>query len=134
MTHIKKFSILTVDIQKLAVHCNISDKISELKLHVPYSTETVLYNSKLQYKLSPVKHARVEKPQYYKLTTLIIFPFSLQLFRLGITRDTDYKTPNSEYMSAQTRQAWFADRAGVALYIAAHRGHQKLCDKLIQAG
>lgn len=60
--------------------------------------------------------------------------FLPQVFRLGVTPDSDYKTPNSDFMGANARQQWLADRAMVALYIASHRGHMKLCEKLIRSG
>ncbi|XP_046558870.1 LOW QUALITY PROTEIN: uncharacterized protein LOC124267923 [Haliotis rubra] len=56
------------------------------------------------------------------------------VFSLGVTHPSDYKTPNSEYMTKRSRRAWYEERAFVALCIAAHRGHDKLCTKLIQAG
>ncbi|XP_046328632.2 ankyrin repeat, SAM and basic leucine zipper domain-containing protein 1-like isoform X1 [Haliotis rufescens] len=56
------------------------------------------------------------------------------VFSLGVTHPSDYKTPNSEYMIKRSRRAWYEERAFVALCIAAHRGHDKLCAKLIQAG
>ena len=56
------------------------------------------------------------------------------VFRLGVTENSSYKTPNSEYMSAKNKKLWLADRAFVALFVASHRGHQKLVNKLIEAG
>lgn len=37
-------------------------------------------------------------------------------------------------MKPQTREAWIAERAFVALCIAAHRGHVILVQKLIEGG
>ena len=56
------------------------------------------------------------------------------MFKLGVTQDTEFKTPNSEYMGSQAKSAWIAERAFTALYIAAHRGYLKLVEKLIHAG
>ena len=60
--------------------------------------------------------------------------YDFKVFRLGVTKDTDFKTPNSDYMGPQAKQAWIAERAFTALYIAAHRGYLKLAQKLIMAG
>ena len=67
------------------------------------------------------------------LLTLFIFVF-LQVFKLGVTKDTTFKTPNSEYMGPAAKLEWIADRAFTALYIAAHRGYLKMAQKLIDAG
>ena len=37
-------------------------------------------------------------------------------------------------MSSSAKSAWIADRAFTALFIAAHRGYQKLVGKLLDAG
>ncbi len=37
-------------------------------------------------------------------------------------------------MGASAKSEWIADRAFTALYIAAHRGYLKMCEKLIDAG
>ena len=58
----------------------------------------------------------------------------LQVFRLGVTEDTSFSTPNSQLMSPARRRAWIADRAFTALFIAVHRGHQSLVNKLLDAG
>ncbi|KAL5021775.1 hypothetical protein ScPMuIL_000930 [Solemya velum] len=56
------------------------------------------------------------------------------VFKLGVTQLTDYHTPHSTYMTKKARKAWFDERAFLALYIAAHRGHENLCKKLISSG
>ena len=56
------------------------------------------------------------------------------MFKLGVTQNTSFNTPNSEHMSSNAKSAWIADRAFTALFIAAHRGYQKLVDKLIDTG
>jgi len=56
------------------------------------------------------------------------------LFRLGVTQDTDFKTPNSQYMGRDSKKDWIAERAFTALYIAAHRGYVKTARRLIDAG
>lgn len=58
----------------------------------------------------------------------------LQVFALGVTPDTNYKTAMSEYMSPDNKAKWLAERAFVALFVATHRGHQSLCQKLISSG
>jgi hypothetical protein len=57
-----------------------------------------------------------------------------QVFKLGVTQDTDYRTPNLDYMTMRSRQVWLAERAFIALFMAAHRGHIKMVEKLIAAG
>ena len=37
-------------------------------------------------------------------------------------------------MDAGCKAEWLAERAFVALYIAAHRGHLKLCRQLVEVG
>merc|ERR1712012_787801 len=56
------------------------------------------------------------------------------LFKLGVTLDTDFRTPNSEYMGSEAKKEWVAERAFTALYIAAHRGYVKTAGRLIAAG
>ncbi|XP_060575576.1 uncharacterized protein LOC132733022 isoform X3 [Ruditapes philippinarum] len=56
------------------------------------------------------------------------------VFRLGVTQPTDYHTPGSDYMTKRARKAWLQERAFLALFIAAHRGHEKLVRRLIEAG
>ena len=58
----------------------------------------------------------------------------LQVLRLGVTQPTDYHTPGSDYMTKRARKAWLQERAFLALYVAAHRGHEKLVRSLIEAG
>ncbi|XP_041453830.1 uncharacterized protein LOC121407006 [Lytechinus variegatus] len=57
-----------------------------------------------------------------------------QVMKLGVTKDTTYETPSSKTMREKSRQAWIADRAFVALCIAAHRGHVNMVQKLIEGG
>lgn len=56
------------------------------------------------------------------------------MFKLGVTQDTEFRTPNLDYMLPSKRKSWLALRASLALYLAAHRGHQQLCEKLIAHG
>lgn len=56
------------------------------------------------------------------------------VLRLGVTQPTDYHTPGSDYMTKRARKAWLQERAFLALYVAAHRGHEKLVRSLIEAG
>ena len=37
-------------------------------------------------------------------------------------------------MTKRARKSWLQERAFLALYVAAHRGHEKLVRKLIEAG
>lgn len=54
-----------------------------------------------------------------------------KVMSLGVTRDSQYSDPNTNFMSPQRRKDWFLERAFVALYISAHRGHTELMKKLV---
>lgn len=56
------------------------------------------------------------------------------MFRLGVTQPTAYHTPGSDYMTKKARKAWLEERAFLALFIAAHRGHETLVKRLIESG
>ncbi|XP_076469945.1 uncharacterized protein LOC143300242 [Babylonia areolata] len=53
---------------------------------------------------------------------------------LGVTNPTEYRSPNSDYMTKRARKAWLEERASVALSMAANRGLEKMCLRLIQSG
>ena len=53
---------------------------------------------------------------------------------MGVTPDSTYRTPNSNYMNTKGVQAWLAERAFVALFVACHRGHVKLVQTLVDSG
>ncbi|PIK42957.1 hypothetical protein BSL78_20181 [Apostichopus japonicus] len=55
-----------------------------------------------------------------------------EVLKLGVTQDTEYSTPSSKIMKPQVRNEWIAERAFVALCIAAHRGHVMLVRRLIE--
>ncbi|PIK43023.1 hypothetical protein BSL78_20120 [Apostichopus japonicus] len=57
-----------------------------------------------------------------------------EVLKLGVTQDTEYSTPSSKIMKPQVRNEWIAERAFVALCIAAHRGHVMLVQRLIEGG
>ncbi|XP_052063178.1 uncharacterized protein LOC127702912 isoform X1 [Mytilus californianus] len=56
------------------------------------------------------------------------------VFSLGVTANTTYHTPQSDYMTKKQRRPWIEERAFIALFIASHRGHDKLVKRLIDAG
>ncbi|GCB66142.1 uncharacterized protein [Scyliorhinus torazame] len=58
----------------------------------------------------------------------------VELMSLGVTMDTEYSTPNSRYMNIKQKKAWIAERAFVALFIAAHRGHINMVNFLLMNG
>ena len=60
--------------------------------------------------------------------------FDWQVFKLGVTPNSKYSTPNLDYMLPGKRKAHLQERAFVALFVAAHRGHLKLVEKLISEG
>ncbi|KAM9296182.1 ankyrin repeat domain-containing protein 60 [Gastrophryne carolinensis] len=53
---------------------------------------------------------------------------------LGVTADSSYNTENSLRFSSAQRNEWVASRAGVALYVAAHRGHLDVIRFLLRNG
>ncbi|KAM9068298.1 ankyrin repeat domain-containing protein 60 [Sarcophilus harrisii] len=53
---------------------------------------------------------------------------------LGVTEDSLYRTPHSLRLRAEKYQEWIADRAFVALYITAHRGHADAVRFLLENG
>ena len=57
-----------------------------------------------------------------------------QVFKLGVTSDSSYETPQSAYMKRDERSAWLAERAFIALFIASQRGHEDFCLKLLKTG
>ncbi|XP_033110010.1 uncharacterized protein LOC117111224 [Anneissia japonica] len=57
-----------------------------------------------------------------------------QVMKLGVTSEIEFKTPSSIRMNEKAKQVWIAERAFVALCIAAHRGHVSLVQKLIDGG
>ncbi|XP_078607987.1 uncharacterized protein LOC144879953 [Branchiostoma floridae x Branchiostoma japonicum] len=57
-----------------------------------------------------------------------------KVFQLGVTPDTKFQSPTSDYMGPRQRRAWFAERAAVALFIASNRGHLDLMHSLMEEG
>ncbi|KAI8504711.1 Ankyrin repeat domain-containing protein 60 [Branchiostoma belcheri] len=57
-----------------------------------------------------------------------------KVFQLGVTPDTKFRSPTSDYMGPRQRRAWFAERAAVALFIASNRGHLDLMHSLMEEG
>jgi hypothetical protein len=57
------------------------------------------------------------------------------VFELGVTEDSNYEAPRISYLKnpADKRQC-LAERAAVALFVAACHGHSDLCRKLVQSG
>ena len=56
------------------------------------------------------------------------------MFKLGVTKNSTYTTPNLEYMMPVKRRAHLAERAFVATFIASHRGHERLLERLVTEG
>ncbi|XP_051041415.1 ankyrin repeat domain-containing protein 60 [Phodopus roborovskii] len=53
---------------------------------------------------------------------------------LGISEDTFYRTANSQHFKGEQWRQWTAQRAFVALYISAHRGHVDAVQCLLELG
>ena len=56
------------------------------------------------------------------------------MLQVGVTPHSTYTTPNLQYMTPVKRRAHLAERAFAALFVAAHRGHIKLVERLIAEG
>ncbi|XP_041375849.1 LOW QUALITY PROTEIN: uncharacterized protein LOC121388539 [Gigantopelta aegis] len=69
--------------------------------------------------------------QWRELIEAVVFNDIEWVFQLGVTQDTEYKTPNSEYMPARARKQWVSSRADLAMIVAAHRGHTEMVARLI---
>ncbi|XP_044515570.1 ankyrin repeat domain-containing protein 60 [Gracilinanus agilis] len=59
---------------------------------------------------------------------------SSKLSCLGVTEDSLYRTPHSLLLTAEKLKEWIDDRAFVALYITAHRGHSEAVRFLLANG
>ncbi|XP_025115445.1 ankyrin repeat domain-containing protein 35-like isoform X1 [Pomacea canaliculata] len=57
-----------------------------------------------------------------------------QVMQLGVTNPSSYHSPNSDYMTKRARNTWLEERAAVALFMAANRGLDKMCSKLVNSG
>ncbi|KAM4034933.1 ankyrin repeat domain-containing protein 60 [Anomaloglossus baeobatrachus] len=75
--------------------------------------------------------------QYDGLTDLVTCAAKGDLAKLigvGVTPDSTYNTENSLRLDAKQKKDWLATRAGIALYIAAHRGHLHIVRFLSRIG
>lgn len=52
----------------------------------------------------------------------------------GVTKNSKYNDANSQNMLRSVRENWLQERAGVALFIASHRGHEQLVTRLLLSG
>ncbi|XP_064640528.1 GA-binding protein subunit beta-2-like isoform X2 [Lineus longissimus] len=125
-------------------------KISELKGQVEFACGIPYHLQKLHYlddgdllDLTDIRHndivpgATLHLEVWYMWKTLVDAVAANDVdwvFKLGVTQDTDYRTPNLDYMTMRSRQVWLAERAFIALYMAAHRGNMKMVEKLVTAG
>ncbi|XP_077113829.1 ankyrin repeat domain-containing protein 60 [Ranitomeya variabilis] len=74
---------------------------------------------------------------YDGLTDLITFAAKgdlAKLINVGVTPDSTYNTENSLRLDTMEKKEWLATRAGIALYIAAHRGHLHIVRFLSRIG
>lgn len=55
-----------------------------------------------------------------------------KVMKLGVQQNVEtYNTPNLQYLNKKNREAAIAERAFIALYIAAHRGNDKMVKVLL---
>ncbi|XP_075701576.1 ankyrin repeat domain-containing protein 60 [Rhinoderma darwinii] len=74
---------------------------------------------------------------YDGVTNLIKFAATGDLVKLksvGVPPDSSFNTENSLRFNEKQKKEWLAVRAGIALYIAAHRGHRHMIRFLLQNG
>ncbi|KAM3923005.1 ankyrin repeat domain-containing protein 60 [Leptodactylus fuscus] len=74
---------------------------------------------------------------YDSMTDLIKFAVAgdlEQLKSVGATPDSTFYTVNSLRLNTEQKKEWLADRTGIALFIAAHRGHLQVIRYLLQNG
>ncbi|XP_056404816.1 ankyrin repeat domain-containing protein 60 [Hyla sarda] len=74
---------------------------------------------------------------YEGMSDLITFAATGDLLKLktvGITPDSSFNTANSLRFNAEQKKEWLASRAGLALYVAAHRGHLHVMRFLLRNG
>ncbi|XP_069808864.1 ankyrin repeat domain-containing protein 60 [Dendropsophus ebraccatus] len=74
---------------------------------------------------------------YDDLPDLVTFAATGDLQKLrtvGVTPDSSFNTENSLRLSTDQKKEWLASRTGLALYIAAHRGHLHVIRFLLQNG
>lgn len=88
---------------------------------------------------SPVTHPPPAPSQGYLPVSInqshCVSPMHLaQLFCLGVTEDSFYRTANAQRLEEKQRKRWVAQRAAVALYIASHRGHAEAVQYLLEHG
>lgn len=131
---------------------NISNdmKIRELKMYMEFATGVPVHMQRISYLDDGelLDHTDIRSNDIVPGATLQmrVWPMWKELieacatndidwvFRLGVTQPTSYHTPGSDYMTKRARKAWLQERAFLALFIAAHRGHEKLVRHLIEAG
>lgn len=68
---------------------------------------------------------------FYTVISMNVF---LQLMKLGVTADSNYRTPNIDYTFAFKRKEIYEERGEVALYMAAARGRHQMVDALLEGG
>lgn len=54
--------------------------------------------------------------------------------KLGVTVDSKYQDPNSNFMTHERRKQYFLERQAIALFVAAHRGHVDIVQALLKSG
>lgn len=131
---------------------NISNemKIRDLKMYMEFATGVPVHMQRISYldEGELLDHTDIRSNDIVPGATLQmhVWPMWRELieacatndtewvFKLGVSQPTSYHTPGSDYMTKRARKAWLQERAFLALFIAAHRGHEKLVSRLIQAG
>lgn len=54
--------------------------------------------------------------------------------KLGVTINSSYQDPNSNFMTPEKRKQYFRERQAIALFVAAHRGHVDIVNALLKSG
>ncbi|KAH3772477.1 uncharacterized protein LOC127845705 isoform X2 [Dreissena polymorpha] len=131
---------------------NISNdmKIKDLKMYMEFATGVPVHMQRISYldEGELLDHTDIRSNDIVAGATLsmAVWPMWKELieacaandidwvFRLGVSQPTTYHTPGSDYMTKRARKAWLQERAFLALFIAAHRGHEKLVRRLLESG
>ncbi|XP_014770254.1 protein phosphatase 1 regulatory subunit 12A isoform X2 [Octopus bimaculoides] len=145
-----KIRLLKVDVYN--VYVSLKMKISELKDHlelvtgIPYSLQKLSYldadllddTTLTENRILPKTEVDLDVWTIWReFVKAAIKGDVYEVFRLGVTHDTQFEAPTSQYilaMEEDVRRDWIDFRAFVALCIGANRGFLSLCKELVAHG
>ncbi|XP_036356953.1 neurofilament medium polypeptide isoform X2 [Octopus sinensis] len=151
-THPVSLKVRLLKVDLYIVYVSMKMKISELKDHlelvtgIPYSLQKISYldadllddTTLAENRILPKTEVDLDVWTIWKdLVKAAIKGDVYEVFRLGVTQDTEFEAPESQYILAMredVRRDWIAYRAFVALCIGANRGLVPLCKELVAQG